>query len=789
MTNPIQKPIQMTTSTTTYSNAPLFPIISRVFRQVFNRKAMGLLWKVRKTLCPGQSKMIDSLYNRTKKRTNVRCESEITYRLSSKKPGQLGYGRYQGQTGSMEALQKDIRGTLCIDDYVDVDVVNCHPVIIVQMAKNWFNMSMPALLNYVENRDSLITVMSELCDFSREETKQLIISILYGSKVKEHVLPDGSKIDMPDEILKIKKEIEDFTTSLKKVSAHEELLKYVHTQKEANPLGSFTSYIVQTEERKILEAMTHFITTKDFSVDVLAYDGVQVRIEEGKIVDDDLLRSTEEFIKEITGYKITLKIKPFETFTFEEVKEETGILEESLVIDDMYACNNFIDLMGKDIMKQDGEVYVYNKSKGMWENGKDSILSAVLALSSSLVFKQKTSNGTIHTFNYGGSIKTINNMLSCLKALLTEEEGVIKPSASKLALLFTNGWFDMKTKTFHTGFEDCRDKYFTRRIKRTFQPIRNPEFEELVKKTLFRNPYNDDTVGDFYMNGLARAIGGHVQDKVWWSIVGNPNCGKGVMTAMMKGTFDEYVGEFNMNVLKYNIRDGADEAKKLAWFSSLVGCRVAIGNEARVDGVKLDGNLIKTLSSGGDSILLRGNYQNQYTVSPLTTFFGFCNDLPPISPCDQALKNRMVSIPHTKSFVTKPQAECNQFEMESDPDLKETIETKPWIESFFWLLMDAYNGGKISKRPDAVETEINDLFVVEDDAIKSAIEESYDICLADNEAFVSSKELLIFIKEGGLKMSDVKIARELKKMGLTNCDIQVGGKKTRVWLGIKPKES
>ena len=60
-----------------------------------------------------------------------------------KKPFRLGRAYAKHSLGAIN-LRKEIRGTIFIDRYVDIDVVNCHPSIIFQVAKS-LNISCPNL--------------------------------------------------------------------------------------------------------------------------------------------------------------------------------------------------------------------------------------------------------------------------------------------------------------------------------------------------------------------------------------------------------------------------------------------------------------------------------------------------------------------------------------------------------------------------------------------------------------------------------------------------------------------
>lgn len=775
----------MTTMTETETKTfatPIHNITFRPYNQQFNRKTMGQLWATRASLDKNQAGMIDCLYKQVKKRKFATCEVPMTYALSTSGVGAFGYGRYYGPKGSMEQLDRDIRGTLCSDYYDDIDVVNCHPTLIIQMAMKLFNQPMPSLTKYVENRQYFFDLMNTKFRYNEEMVKVMVIKILYGGAIETKItLPDDWDVTMPIEFIDMKREMNTFSRHLSNMKEHRKVYDWIRDQNKGNAIGSFTSSVLQTVERHILESIVHWLDTHDYKVDVLAYDGCQIRKKE---VDLTLI---EKVIKEDTGYDVKLKIKPFVVMEFEEKKDSEEFIPENIIIDDSFACRKFIELMGEDIVKQD-VVYIYNKS-GIWETTKESLIGAIQRVQEGLIFKQKGQDGKVKTFNYGGSTKHINSMLFHLEALLPKTNS-IKLSNSRYCLLFNDGWFDMRGMTFYEGFELCRDKYFTKRISRNFNITRDYELEVVIKKVLFQNAYNNNKVGEFYKNGISRAIAGLVDDKVWWSVVGNPNCGKGVLTGIIKATFQEYVGMFNMNILKYNVRDGSDEAKKLAWYVPLIGTRIAIGNEARMDGKSLDGNMIKTLSGGStDIIQARQNYENQRDVEITTTFFGFVNDLPPITPCDQAIKNRMNAIPHTKSFMNKPQAECNEYEMEADPSLKDKINSKEWVESFFWIIMDSYNDGVMLEKPKEVIAEINELFVLEDIKIKELLEAKYEFVPTDEEVptinCVSSRDVITYLSEEGIRLSDVKVAKELKKIGLIQCRKKMDGKTIVIWNGLR----
>ena len=700
--------------------------------------------------------------------------------------GRLFVKDYDG----LQAFPKDIRNPLIQAHYWDIDIENCHYWLMKQFCQD-NGLNSRAISYYCDHRtESLMAVSS-----NRDVAKTAFLKTAYGGNVRlynDKFDDNGEEPDGDVSLLKsIEKEIKTILAYVKgeypkiaKLAIDKCRRKKEWADKKGKTIAWNADYtalalVLQTEERKCLLALDEYLAQNGRQMDILIHDGGAVRkLPNETQFPQELLRGAEAYIKEKLGYEVRLVNKPI-THNFKKADKEADL------INDEYAGRRFVELMGTNIIRENGIIYFYDTEKGMWETGDDAYISNVCKLKHKLIFKQQTEK-TEKVYDYGGSTKNVMNMRKWIHSYI-ESTNKLQPQSSKRCLLFANGWFDMMAMKFYEGFDECREKYFTKRINRKFNSARNSDVERTIKKTLFENPYNNKAVGECYMNIISRAIAGEVEDKVWNTVIGNTNCGKGVLSTIIKNTFDEYVGIFNMNVLKYNLRDGQDEAKKLAWYAPLIGCRVAIGNEVRMDGRGIDGNLIKSLT-GGDRLKLRTNFKDEYESLPITTFFGFCNDMPNVTPCDKALKNRMTCIPHTKSFVEKKQEDCNEYEMEADMHLKEKIETADWVSSFFWLIMEAYNGGVRMERPQELIKENDELFVVEDDKLKQHLEERFEFVATEprtEENYVRFSVLREYINEANIKMSDTKIGRELKKMGLIRDDKKVEKKTVTVYYGLK----
>jgi len=279
--------------------------------QLFSRRGIGYLWDNRSGLDPGQVSIINSIYNNRKKGT-IECSQTVTYKLSNKKAGKLGWGRYYGTKGSLETLEKECRGTICSEYYHDLDIVNCHFVLLEQFAKAKYDKDLPEVLRYIEDREGFL----QEAGGSREDAKQEIIRILYGGTCKNEFL-------MPLSV-----ETRNFSKFLSKRDEFKELFN--SCKSEDNVFGSFLSFILQTEERKCMLVMKKSLEDLGWSVDVLCYDGVMVRKNE-KLHLQTAMRAVEAEVKLQLGYEIAVVDKPMSSFNMPELTEQIskGVTREA----------------------------------------------------------------------------------------------------------------------------------------------------------------------------------------------------------------------------------------------------------------------------------------------------------------------------------------------------------------------------------------------------------------------------------------------------------------------------
>jgi hypothetical protein len=94
------------------------------------------------------------------------------------------FGRtYVTYSAGLQSIRQEARHTLTNNLYVDIDTVNCHPVIMSQvMQQN--GLSCKYLRKYVKDRDNIIKYVEIAFKVTRDQAKELLITMLYGGRIK-----------------------------------------------------------------------------------------------------------------------------------------------------------------------------------------------------------------------------------------------------------------------------------------------------------------------------------------------------------------------------------------------------------------------------------------------------------------------------------------------------------------------------------------------------------------------------------------------------------------------------
>lgn len=708
---------------------------------------------------------------------------EVKYNFSKDYP--LPIGRmFPEKSSGLTAFPRDTRNALAGKYYHDVDMCNAQPAIALSVCKQrgWTHQYIE---EYYKNTKKIRAETAAHYNVDPLFAKELYITIMFGGTIKQW--RKDNKVDENIEDMSFLKGFKKDVDALREniYSTESDIKKVVDRKKsfdDKKKQRSVLALFLQTKENEILMMIDDFMKQNGRSMDVLIFDGGLIRkLDREKEFPQELLRKCEEHIEKKSGLSIRLEVKEMKT-SLNLNKKDESFVPEDVVVDDSYAADVFANLMKGEIVSVNGELFVFKRDTGMWTNDKNDILECVKRHEEKLKFKQLNAMGEISMTNYGGSVTKIRNMLELVPRLCQDNMFFIKNiDSSRGKLLFSDGIFDFYTNTFTPGFDP--KIVFKHRITRPFPAERNEELIAQVRKELFEDPFMDDEkeAGVFLGIAIARALVWDYLSKRFYFCTGVSNAGKGVMSDAITACFENFIGAFNGDDLMRNT-GGTDSAKKNAWMVPICDTRMSISNEMSME-APLDGNIIKMAASGGDTIKARQNFKDAHDLTMRSTLFVFCNDIPQITPKDDAVTNRVFTIEYKCTFVDEPK---EPHERKADPTIKDRYKKEDKVkDSVFHVLCDFYQLFlRVGHEPPECVKLSTQEWTGDDSSVKSLIEREYEITKCE-EDFVSSDDINAYLERKGVKMSSKKVGTELKKMGLKSILKRIRSKPTRGWTGIK----
>jgi len=218
------------------------------------------------------------------------------------------WGRYYSNNG-YQSFKRDVRKYLNNENDKDIDIVNCHPILLQQIFKKYKIDCGDQLREYNKDRNSFVKKY-ELTD-KLDMIKMFNNEILKNDLFKE--THDLIYNDLLPKLIKDNKPVYD-------------RIKKIQTKKGYNINGSFISSYLQEIENRILISMYKQLCSKGFTVSTLCFDGCLV--EDCETLTDKTLRELESVIFKETKYKIKLIFKSMKT-DWKPIKAE--IIEGTIV--------------------------------------------------------------------------------------------------------------------------------------------------------------------------------------------------------------------------------------------------------------------------------------------------------------------------------------------------------------------------------------------------------------------------------------------------------------------------
>ena len=238
--------------------------------------------------------------------------------------------------------------------------------------------------------------------------------------------------------------------------------------------------------------------------------------------------------------------------------------------------------------------------------------------------------------SYGNDVSHINKLMRCIPELCINDKWLSTCSESSLGkLLFANGILDMKAGKFIRGFDPAI--VFFARFDYNFEVFSDEDTDYMydIQNRLFFSPLGE-AMGTYLLTYFARALAGDCMKRILFGL-GMSNGGKSMIAKAVQNACGGYAGSFNGECLSYS-RSTTDEAAKNRWMLLLRYKRIILSNEISMeDRVLINGNTLKKLSSGGDTITARTHGKEEVDFVMHCMAVVFANDMNDIKPVDKGL--------------------------------------------------------------------------------------------------------------------------------------------------------
>jgi len=261
-----------------------------------------------------------------------------------KRSKNMTYGRVVPEGNlSLSMMRRQLRHSVCKwlvkevyeEYYYDIDIENCHYVILQQLCKH-NNIKCDSITKYVNNRDETLKMIMDEWKIERADAKRLFIIAIYGGSIQKQMQimakknaseSIGTNTKSYKFISKLKTELEaigkivmDMNPNIRYEVERNKILK---EQDDYNPESSTLSYFVQEYECRILECMILYCkANKHIQNNIVSLCSDGFSIPRKNVEDlDKLLKELERNVKDITGFKIKLVNKPMDEDLISELDD------------------------------------------------------------------------------------------------------------------------------------------------------------------------------------------------------------------------------------------------------------------------------------------------------------------------------------------------------------------------------------------------------------------------------------------------------------------------------------
>jgi hypothetical protein len=701
---------------------------------------------------------------------NKKKDTLVLYSPSKSSPS----GRHFSRTKSLQGLSRVLRHLICHERYTDIDIKNCHPVILVQLCKA-YNFNCDHIEFYIANREPCLQELVECSKLSRDDCKDALLSLLNGGACNKIF----NTCDVPNWFCDYADQME---VIIKSFASHEDCKEFVKEVKKthgANPFnlnGKVMNKLLCKYENIILQHAIRFCSLNGVVVASPQFDGLIVEKTQPGI-SKNFLQNMQQFIFDKTGFSVEFAIKEMDQHTplmeklksmktkreskksldksvFESDEENNLVVDEKLVLNAVNGSHFDVAVILKTLIEtecpknifvfknanpvsKDHYLYVYNETTALYEIQSLSFLRRKI-IELVPLFKQ-----------YGQSLLTEHEICEkkdeqpIVELVKQTQRLIVNIKSTPFQNYIINQFIDLMegdNEFIQSHFdriphllpiadkrvinlrtleviERSREHFFTKTTNNIFKESR-PERGFVLEyiKSLLKT--ENDTYATSFLTLLGYFMTGENCLKIFPLGTGGGDNGKSLLMALLIKIMGEFIKKPNEKVFIQSKNNAVHEEH----LTSLVGKRLAYIEEIPKNS-KWNEAFIKSVSGGGNGNILdiRACGEKTQTVIIDCKLLAICNSYDVASFDDKdGFPNRLLNFHFKNKFEKNPTFWTKMFTFKDDL----------FTEMCYYVKTCFYDNEMIIDFTEEVRVS-TDFLIADDDIVKRFFDEM--ISFTDNK--------------------------------------------------------
>ena len=259
------------------------------------------------------------------------------------------------------SIRRQIRHTLFKDNYIDIDVENCHPVILSNILET-NNKEHPCLQEYIKNRKYYLDEIMKHFNCDKDTSKNVFIRLLNLGKLDNWIKDNNFNISNI-KTLPIYKFLKDFQREMIDIvdyikeeneDLYQELEHNNSFDNKHNKDGTFISIYLQEQENRVLEVIYKWMVNNKFidnrKICSLCHDGIMILKPKKELQHINILEELNIEVLKNLGFNLK--------FTIKDMNEDYINIIDNHILDDEIIKSR---LKNKEILTYDNIKFEFEK--------------------------------------------------------------------------------------------------------------------------------------------------------------------------------------------------------------------------------------------------------------------------------------------------------------------------------------------------------------------------------------------------------------------------------------------